>query len=679
MDIRQFFNKKRAIDSVPDTSGSNSKSQKNADGSTNLSSLTSSSAPDLAPKGKDIKQIILANYPKQENNRSFQVNWYKRFLWLEYSQELNAAFCYACRQFQPNGSKGHTVYTYSGFSNWKNATDLKNGFPAHEKTAVHIKAMQMWNEKRIRDLTGTAVSTLINSDILQKYRYYVESIAEIIQFLTVNELALRGNYDIEHEQERGLFLNLFKYTIKKDEKLAECLPHIPQNAKYTSPDIQNEIIAILAEMVREQVVGDLKTADVPWFTLLEDGTKDKNNRENVSIGVRYVKNGKVFESLLGIYTTEKLDAKTFTNMTLNILNDNGIDTKHLLSQCYDGASVMSGHKGGVAALIQKSLGRFIPYVHCFNHRLHLVVVRTISEIDSIKHFFDQTVMLHEFFGHGKVAAIYRGKSIGRLLEQRWSGHIAIVEVIFSNYTEILRSLDEFKNDRSFICWSVYLSVKSVGIKSVMLEYDFRFTLVFMKKLLGLLEPADSALQARTISLKEANEIIKSVKNKIRDLRTNETYQSLANEASQLLKDTEAIPTEKRVPKLSVTMKEYLIMEKLPFEMSNKPNASKSGIEAEFFESLDLVLSLLNERFSDNDELITAISSIELFDLEKIKYLEKLGISLPTLEELAVVKDYMHKKPKSDIFAELYKQREVFKNTHALFATVYTLGCSTAIF
>ncbi|XP_057664443.1 uncharacterized protein LOC130898879 [Diorhabda carinulata] len=213
----------------------------------------------------------------------------------------------------------------------------------------------------------------------------------------------------------------------------------------------------------------------------------------------------------------------------------------------------------------------------------------------------------------------------------------------------------------------------------MLEYDFRFTLVFMKKLLGLLEPADSALQARTISLKEANEIIKSVKNKIRDLRTNETYQSLANEASQLLKDTEAIPTEKRVPKLSVTMKEYLVMEKLPSEMSNKPNASKSCTEAEFFESLDLVLSLLNERFSDNDELINAISSIELFDLEKIKYLEKLGISLPTLEELAVVKDYMHNKPKSDIFAELYKQREVFKNTYALFATVYTLGCSTAIF
>lgn len=67
--------------------------------------------------------------------------------------------------------------------------------------------------------------------------------------------------------------------MKKDEKLVQCLKHIPENAKYTSPDIQNEIINILAEMVREQVVNDLRNADVPWFTLLEDGTKDKNNRE----------------------------------------------------------------------------------------------------------------------------------------------------------------------------------------------------------------------------------------------------------------------------------------------------------------------------------------------------------------------------------------------------------------
>jgi hypothetical protein len=52
---------------------------------------------------------------------------------------------------------------------------------------------------------------------------------------------------------------------------------------------------------------------------MEDGTRGKNNRENISIAIRYVKNGKVFESLLGIYTTKELDAKNFTDLTLDIM------------------------------------------------------------------------------------------------------------------------------------------------------------------------------------------------------------------------------------------------------------------------------------------------------------------------------------------------------------------------
>ena len=175
------------------------------------------------------------------------------------------------------------------------------------------------------------------------------------------------------------------------------MQHIPKNAVYTSPKIQNEVIEILAEMVRENIVADIKSSDVPWFTLLEDGTRDKNNRENVSIGIRYVKEGKVFESLLGIYTTKKLDAKTFTELTLDILEKNNIDTSRLLSQCYDGASVMSGKKGGVAALIQISLNRIVPYLHCYNHRLHLIVVKMVSEITVVKQFFDQCILLHYFF------------------------------------------------------------------------------------------------------------------------------------------------------------------------------------------------------------------------------------------------------------------------------------------
>ncbi|CAH1104523.1 unnamed protein product [Psylliodes chrysocephalus] len=469
-----------------------------------------------------------------------------------------------------------------------------------------------------------------------------------------------------------------KIYLNLPKKKTKCAKYIPKNAIYTSPEIQNQIISILAEVVREQVVSDLKSTDVKWFTLLEDGTRDTNNRENISIGIRYVKSGKVFESFLGIYTTEKLNAQTFTKLTLDILNKNKIDPAHIISQCYDGASVMSGRKGGVAALIEKSVGRCVPYVHCFNHRLHLVVVRVVTEIPILKHFFDQAILLHKFFGHGKIAAIYKGKTIVRLLEQRWSGHLTVVRVIYSNYSEILRTLDEIRKDNSFNGQDV---AKSRGIKLVMLEIDFRFSLVLMKKILEFLKPADAILQERSTSLKDANCVILSVKSKIQDLRSDEVLQTLVNEAmhlcSEVNSNTENLRPRRDI-KISGNMKNYLLTEPLPSSSSGMISNLDDKIKSAFFETVDIISNLLKDRFTNNDELINAVSSLDEINMEKLKYFENIGIELPSVEEITVVKDFLHGKPLDQYFNILYENRVAFQKTYCLYAAVATIGCSTAV-
>lgn len=198
----------------------------------------------------------------------------------------------------------------------------------------------------------------------------------------------------------------------------------------------------------------------------------------------------------------------------------------MLSQCYDGASVISGKVSGVATRIENELGRKIPYVHCYNHRLHLIVIRTISEMNFIRLFFDQCIMLHEFFQHAKIAALYDGKRIGRLLEQRWSGHLAVTEVVNDNYSSILTTLDEIKRDK----FNGEDVAKSVGIKKVMLNLEFRMAMVVARKILSMLQPADAALQARSAGLKDAIKIIKCVQNEITKLRSDEMYHKTLGEA-----------------------------------------------------------------------------------------------------------------------------------------------------
>lgn len=359
----------------------------------------------------------------------------------------------------------------------------------------------------------------------------------------------------------------------------------------------------MASLVRKDIVEEVKNSDVPWFTLLEDGTRDKNNRENIAIALRYVKNGVVKESLLDIVTCTKLDAKTFTELTMQILKGNGIDSSRFLSQCYDGASVMSGKKNGVADRIEKELKREIPYVHCFNHRLHLVVITAIAEIAEVRHFFDQCIMIHEFFKHPKVSAIYEGRTIVRLLPQRWSGHLTMSEVIFSNFSEIIRVLNVIKKHREF---NGEDTAKSAGILSVMLKLEFRFALVLCLKILRYLEPADACLQARETSLKEGLGIIKSVKVLVSEMKTDQCFKMILKEAENLILSNSEDFSERR-KKVLKEMPDFIITTKLPAHSTAEP----TNFNAVFCECIDVVLQQLNERFIENDELLNEIYSVSL--------------------------------------------------------------------
>ena len=67
------------------------------------------------------------------------------------------------------------------------------GSNKHEASSMHVKALSLWKEQQIRISTNQTVSTLVDDNQLVKNRYYVKSIAQVIQFLCINELPLRGH------------------------------------------------------------------------------------------------------------------------------------------------------------------------------------------------------------------------------------------------------------------------------------------------------------------------------------------------------------------------------------------------------------------------------------------------------------------------------------------------------
>lgn len=110
-----------------------------------------------------------------------------------------------------------------------------------------------------------------------------------IKFLCVNELGFRGTAEtLRHDAagddvSSGLFRKLMEYTFEKDEKLARISKGVPKNAKYTSKDIQNEMIQTLADMVLGEVRKKYENDDPAGFCLKRDGTMDRCNVENLSV------------------------------------------------------------------------------------------------------------------------------------------------------------------------------------------------------------------------------------------------------------------------------------------------------------------------------------------------------------------------------------------------------------
>lgn len=78
-------------------------------------------------------QPELNEYPSHfdgSQNRRFNGKWFKEWSWLEYSIELDKAFCFPCFLFDSNPSH-HPTFTQDGFRGWKKINTKQSGFVIH--------------------------------------------------------------------------------------------------------------------------------------------------------------------------------------------------------------------------------------------------------------------------------------------------------------------------------------------------------------------------------------------------------------------------------------------------------------------------------------------------------------------------------------------------------------------
>ena len=74
----------------------------------------------------------------------------------------------------------------------------------------------------------------------------------------------------------------------------------------------------------------------------------------------------------------------------------GIDLNVCVALCYDGASVMSGEFNGVQQQFRVLCGSPCIYVHCYAHRVNLVLVDACAAVQPDSDLFGLLEAVHNF-------------------------------------------------------------------------------------------------------------------------------------------------------------------------------------------------------------------------------------------------------------------------------------------
>lgn len=210
-----------------------------------------------------------------------------------------------------------------------------------------------------------------------------------------------------------------------------------------------------------------------------------------------------------------------------------------------------------------------------------------------------------------------------MIDTRWTGHLQATKAVRSNYSEIVVTLQKVKSDKNN---SMKLDgddiATCIGIYTVITNAKFVFNLIFMDAFLNTLAPADSVFQSHTTGCHSAMNVIEAVKEMVAGYRTEyfpdkfDEFMAMAQEVMDFQSLDPPRPTRHR--RRSTLLNDFVVEETIG-ERSNEYDQIRSC----FYEVIDLTLAEFNDRFIENNEILSALANSPNMEL---KPLEKLGVA-----------------------------------------------------
>ncbi|KAH9722520.1 TTF-type domain-containing protein [Citrus sinensis] len=195
----------------------------------------------------------------------------------------------------------------------------------------------------------------------------------------------RGHDESVNSKNRGNFIDLIKHSAECSKEIAQVvLENAPSYAKYTSSDIQKELLNILANKVLNKICKELGDGK---FCILVDEALDESDKAQMVIILRYVDcEGYIREPFFEVVNVMETTAVTLKKEICNVLARYDLLVENIRWQGYNGASNMRGAWNGLQVLFLKDCP-YAYYIHCFAHQLQLVLVAASNDLPDVWLFF----------------------------------------------------------------------------------------------------------------------------------------------------------------------------------------------------------------------------------------------------------------------------------------------------
>ena len=396
-----------------------------------------------------------------------------------------------------------------------------------------------WEQFRASSSSGSVFEQLGSnrSELIQKNRHYFHAISDLLLTCCRQDIALRGHRESVESLNRGNFFEFLSLLSRYDPIVSDRLNRGPGNALYTSHRIQNTIINIKGNIVRQVICSSVQKAE--YYSLLVDESKDVSKNEQMSICLRYIEPGscEIVERFLIFVLAPCLTAEALSQYIVETLTKFNIYLSSMVSQGYDGAAVMNGCRTDVQKRI-RDLAPTAVYIHCHAHCLNLVLVDCVKSISQASEFFSLIQSLYVFMSASKAHAQYlqqqsdhypnkQPRELQRLSDTRSACRYASLDAICSTFEAILTTLQLIGDgdDKS-------KAIEAVGLYHHVHSFHFLSCLIMFTRIFSITKSLSDQLQSKTLNLGCASDLVTSTMEILVQLRSDDKW----NDTFRYIKD-----------------------------------------------------------------------------------------------------------------------------------------------